>query len=275
MAVIDFTVRHTSEPSMNSEEFRIQLLDYLRAHSHVLMTFDGNWTIKGFVDVNKNIYTVSADTKVVSKLLELMILPILGQFASIHTLTMIPSREQNHYPDFTFISSTGMKFAVDIKSTYRKDDHTVSGFTLGAFTGYFRNRQSHKNITYPYSSYAYHFIIGIIYTQKDNTDIDYIYTIDDIMRIKSVITDIEFVVQEKYRIATDRPGSGNTKNIGSCNKIAELRDGTGPFASLGPELFDDYWMHYLTNEMAERAEFVTKPYNNLREYLRYRNIKDK
>lgn len=204
-----------------------------------------------------------------------MIMPLLAQFATTHQLTLIPSKEQNHYPDITFISADGTKFAVDIKSTYRKSAQTVSGFTLGSFTGYFRNRQSPKNVTYPYDFYNNHFIIGIIYTQiHDNKDDNHIYTIDDIMQIKSAITDIDFIIHEKYRIATDHPGSGNTKNIGSCIKVSDLQDGTGVFANLGCDIFDDYWMNYFTHDMAKLAGFPNQPYRNLHEYLRYRDVKD-
>jgi len=81
-----------------------------------------------------------------------------------------------------------------------------------------------------------------------------IYTISldiaELKRILSVIKDIEFILQEKYKIASDRPGSGNTKNIGSTTKIEELRDGTGIFSKYGVEIFDDYWMYYQTKDMA-------------------------
>ena len=33
----------------------------------------GEWTIKGFIDIYKNIYTISSDTKIVSKILEIRI----------------------------------------------------------------------------------------------------------------------------------------------------------------------------------------------------------
>lgn len=32
---------------MNVEEFRTQLLSYIRTHNHDFMTYDGRWTIKG------------------------------------------------------------------------------------------------------------------------------------------------------------------------------------------------------------------------------------
>ena len=76
------------------------------------------------------------------------------------------------------------------------------------------------------------------------------YKINDLNRIPSVINNFEFFAWPKYRIATGRPGSGNTKNIGSVNRISDLRNGTGPFHNLGEGIYDDYWMFYLTKDMA-------------------------
>lgn len=52
-------------------------------------------------------------------------------------------------------------------------------------------------------------------------------------------------------------------------KIADLVAGTGPFAALGEEVYDDYWMFYLTKDMA-KALNLTRPYTNLKTYLEYK-----
>lgn len=182
---------------------------------------------------------------------------------------MVLAKEQNYYPDITFIDENDYKYAVDIKTTYRKDDVHVNGMTLGAFTGYFRDRNSTKNTTFPYNEYAGHFVLGILYS-KNELDIDEkrIYSISELRKIPSVINDITFFAQEKYKIATDKPGSGNTKNIGSVNKIDELINGEGPFAELGEKVFSDYWQNYLTNDMARAAELRKPLYTNLEQYLK-------
>ena len=91
-------------------------------------------------------------------------------------------------------------------------------------------------------------------------------------KITSVVKDFQFFVQEKYKIAQDRPGSGNTKNIGSVTKINELIQGAGPFSSLGEDVFDDYWMYYLTADMARAVDLKSPPYKNLDGYLRYKKL---
>lgn len=146
--------------------------------------------------------------------------------------------------------------------------------TLGAFTGYFRNRRSTKNVTYPYSSYKAHIVLGIIYTEnKDVIDERKSYTIENLNEIISVVKDITFFVQEKWKIAVDRPGSGNTKNIGSVSLIEDLINGNGTFAKLGEDVFDDYWTNYLTPDMAKKAELAKPYYNNLESYKKFRNLK--
>jgi hypothetical protein len=231
--------------------------------------------VKGFIDVYRNIYTVSVDTKVVSKIIELMLFPIISRFAVEHGYKMVFGEYQNHYPDVSFVAPDETKIALDFKSTYRIDAETVNGFTLGAFTGYFRQRKSTKNITFPYEQHAGHFILGIIYTRSEKViDERRVYTLDELQDIASVVKDFTFLVQEKWRIASDRPGSGNTKNIGSVKNIQSLIEGNGPFTPHGKKVFDDYWMNYLTEDMA-RAIDSEVPYRNLEEYWKWRGIRRK
>ena len=247
----------------------------LEEFRNVLSMPSGEWSVKGFIDIAENIYTISADTKVVSKVIELMMFPVLRSFADKNGFEIHLPAEQNHYPDITFITKDKKKIDLDLKSTYRKNENTVSGFTLGTFTGYFRFRELQKNITFPYGEYHKHYVLGVIYTQqKDLINEDKVYTISDLEKIVSVVRDFEFIVQEKYKIAGDRPGSGNTKNIGSCVSISELREGAGPFSKLGVNIFDDFWMHYMTADMARSAKLRRPPYKNLEEYLKYRDVRN-
>ena len=255
---------------MTEKQFIKQLTGEIDEFRKALSADSGDWVVKGFIDVYKNIYTISVDTKVVSKIIELMLFPVLLRFSKKHNYKVILSEHQNHYPDMTFISTSGMKIAMDLKSTYRISANRVNGFTLGAFTGYFRNRTSKKNTTFPYSEYSCHIVLGTIYSRTE-ADIDErkIYSIDDLHNIISVVRDFDFLVQDKWKIAADHPGSGNTKNIGSVTNMEELVSGEGPFSKLGKEVFDDYWMNYLTTDMA-RAIDSPIPFHNLKEYLKWK-----
>ncbi len=256
------------------EDFGKKLQKHVMLFNKAVSTKNGDWVVKGFIDIAKNIYTISADTKVISKIMELLLFPKICQFAEDNRYKMVLSKEQNFYPDISFIDGANNKFALDFKSTYRKAKNRVNGMTLGAFTGYFRDRKSTKNITFPYGDYVGHFVLGVIYSRAIiDEDGRGIYRLKDLKNITSVIHDFMFFVQEKYKIAIDRPGSGNTKNIGSITKTDELVQGKGPFSELEEGVFDDYWMYYLTKDMAKAIDLNNAPYKNLKEYKEYKKLK--
>ncbi len=266
-------MRTSKEKQQLKQKFGNRFLKHVVLFNKAVSTGSGDWVVKGFIDIAKNIYTLSADTKVISKIMELLLFPKICQFAEEYGYKMVLCKEQNFYPDISFIDSKNHKFAVDLKSTYRKNANTVNGMTLGAFTGYFRDRKSTKNISFSYNEYIGHFVLGVIYSKADNVlDERNIYQLDDLKNIASVIKDFTFFVQEKYQIALDRPGSGNTKNIGSVTKIDELINGKGPFSELGEDIFDDYWMYYLTKDMARAIDLKVAPYKNLGEYREYKRL---
>ena len=251
-----------------ADKFLQLLQEKVEELNRLLARQGGDWTVRGVIDILGQIYALSADTKLISKIMELVLLPHLLQFAQQYSYHVVFSPEQNYYPDLTFIDSEGNKFALDIKSAYRINTKEASIMTLGTFTGYFRKRNSRKNIAFPYNEYFGHFILGIIYTRKD-IDMNHsrAYRLDELSNIPAVISDLRLFVQPKYKIASDKPGSGNTKNIGAIKDIAALISGGGPFASLGEAVFDDYWMHYLTPAMASPEE---PPYSDLQGYFRWK-----
>jgi len=256
---------------MKKDEILSALQKEVATYNNIIATDKGDWIVKGFIDIYKNIYTISIDTKVVSKVIELLLIPAFERFAKNNDLILQLPPQQNFYPDLTFISKkTGEKFAVDIKSTFKDSDNKIKSMTLGAFTGYFRNRESTKNTLYPYKEYTEHLVLGVIYSQADKDPNEKtVYKIEELDKIESVIRDFKFFVQPKYRIASASPGSGNTKNIGSTNNLEKLINGSGVFSELGEEVYDDYWMYYLTNDMAKALE-IPRPYTNLKTYLEYK-----
>ena len=89
---------------MKQDTFQKQLTKYSEDFRKILETQNGDWSVKGFIDIAKNIYTISVDIKVISKIIELMMFPVLKKFADENKYEMIFSAEQNHYPDVTFIT---------------------------------------------------------------------------------------------------------------------------------------------------------------------------
>lgn len=184
---------------------------------------------------------------------------------------------QNWYPDFTFIKrdNPNIKFAVDLKTTYRDEDYPgfCNGFTLGSHGEYFINRTSTKNIQYPYNDYSGHFCLGIIYSRAaiDKLEETRTYTINELEKIPAVIRNFTFFAEEKWRIASDKGGSGNTANIGSIQKIDDILLGNGVFARAGEELFDDYWANFGKMEiLTPKGEY--KKLSSFSEYLSYRGL---
>lgn len=258
-----------------SSDFRTLLLAYFDAIREQVVTNQGEWTVKGFIDIYQRIYTMTLDTKVLSKVLELVILPVVYRFAQENRYQLVPARAQNHYPDFTLISSDNEYYALDIKTTYRKGQDAqghlkVNGMTLGTYTGYFRNRSGAITSTFPYQQYHQHFVLGVVYDQYSAIEEGRVYTLSELAQIPAVARNFDFFLHEKYRIASDRPGSGNTKNIGSTIFLERLLQGTGVFSELGSEIFDDYWMNYRNRQMAHEAGFASPAYTNLLEYKRYK-----
>lgn len=216
---------------------------------------------------------MTSDTKVVSKVLEMLIMPIFLDAIRGTDLIIEFAEHQNHYPDLTIIDSkTGEMVAVDLKSTYYTGPDTVNGFTLGAFTGYFRDRTSTKNTTYAYAEYQAHLVLGIIYNKKTVPEAE-VFELSELKKMESVASDFKFLLHPKWALATDRPGSGNTKNIGSIIDVNELVAGKGPFTKFkNPEaVFDDYWMNYMTADMARTVESKVT-YNNIATYLKTKKL---
>ncbi len=249
---------------------QISLKDTLEAKLNSLSSF---WDIKGVIDSSKRIYTLGYDTKVISSVFELIAAPIIEETARLHNLEVIYTTSQTVYPDFTLVGEklTGRRIAIDVKSTYRrfyqKGQKYRCGFTLGSYTSFLRNNT--KNIAFPYSDYLEHWIIGFIYTRETDGFTTGIKSIEDIDSIIPAIRDVEFLVKEKYCLASDQPGSGNTTNIGSITDPELLKEGKGPFATLGNEVFGDYWRNYQTAGMAQRLG-QARPYTNLSEYLTWK-----
>jgi DNA adenine methylase len=75
-------------------------------------------------------------------------------------------------------------------------------------------------------------------------------------------------VKEKWEIASDSSGSGNTANIGSIVRISDILAGNGIFKNLGEEWFDDYWMNY--NKITIKTGKTKKTIRKLSDFLKYR-----
>ena len=286
------------EKEKYKKKFEKSLNEFVKELKSYVSTDTGEWTVKGFIDIYKNIYTISSDTKIVSKILEIHIFPEILKFAEKSGYKIILAEYQNWYPDLTFIDINNPEiiFALDLKTTFRRNNKTV-GFTLGSHGAYFKEREKSKNIQFPYNQYLGHYCLGIIYT-RENVENDLseteIYQVEDLIEksakskslfkdrqvtkvqnlksITSVIKDFDFFAVEKWKIASDRRGSGNTANIGSINDIKDLKAGNGVFSKLGEEWFDEYWVNYGTATMIK--EGLTLKVSSIWDFLEFKGRKD-
>lgn len=285
---------NTEEKNNYKSAFKKNLDAFSDKLEKYVSTENGDWSVKGFIDVYKNIYTISSDTKIVSKILEIHIFPQILQFAEEIGYKIILAEHQNYYPDLTFINKKNeeVKFAVDIKTTYRKKNG-VASFTLGSHGGYFKERDKKKNIQFPYSEYSGHYCLGIIYTRTDlgedmsDTEIYQVKelqekhetpskkvgerevtTVQNLKSITSVIKDFDFFTAEKWKIASDKQGSGNTANIGVTLNLNDLRNESGVFSQLGEEWFDEYWMNYGIATMIKDGKTIK--IKNIKDFLEFK-----
>ena len=279
-------------------DFEVKLNTFVSELKNYVSTDSNEWTIKGFIDIYKNIYTVSSDTKIVSKILEIHLFPQILDFAQKIGYKIVLAEHQNWYPDLTFVNikNENIKIALDLKTTFRRANNTVS-FTLGSHGAYFKNRDRDKNIQFPYNQYTGHYCLGVIYTRTDfNDDLaetevyqvhelekEYkkayspigqreVTSIDKLKSITSVIRDFDFFAAAKWKIASDSRGSGNTANIGSIKNIDDLKAGNGVFHKLGEEWFDEYWINYGIASMVKQGKTI--PITNIWDFLEFKGRKD-
>lgn len=279
-------------------DFEEKLNEFVKEIESYVSTETGEWSVKGFIDVYKNIYTISSDTKIVSKILEIHLFPTILKFANDAGYNIILAEHQNWYPDLTFVNKKDpeIKFALDLKTTFRRNKKSA-GFTLGSHGAYFKERDKAKNIQFPYNQYTGHYCLGVIYTRSDFADdladteifqvkeldeqygasIDpvgerQITKIENLKSITSVIKDFDFFAMPKWRIASDARGSGNTANIGSIKDINDLKEGKGVFSKLGEEWFDEYWINYGKATILKSGKTV--PITNIWDFLEFKNRTD-
>lgn len=172
-------------------------------------------------------YKLGNDSKIISKIYEIIVIDHLKDVLKTNNYDYIENNVQNKYPDFIIVSKVqnDKYYAVDIKSTYIKNDTEINGFTLGTYNGYFRNRTTTTSIVKPYDSFVKHYCICVIYERTGT---------------KTPVKHL--LVREKWQIARNATGSGNTCNIGSVKTIRELLNNESYFET--EHEFDTFWSNY-------------------------------
>ena len=219
----------------------------------------------GILDASNKIHTLGTDSKIIGRIFEMYAQPVLEKIAKSHNMILTTPESQTVYPDFIMMDNenSNKKIAIDIKTTYVDSENSKIKFTLGSFGSYMRNNT--KNIEYKYTDYVKHYVIGFIYKRNGQAQESQVYDYADREKIAFPFYDVKYFIQEKYKIAGDKPGSGNTENIGSIStrKFSDLKDGNGPFSELGVDAFDIYWKYYPKYKSVERN------YSSLIEFIEW------
>lgn len=229
-----------------------------------LAEMQNGYSLCGVVDRRGRVYPLDSDTKVISALFEIVTRQAIITYAERAGLRLVEPKKQNHYPDFTLMrdEKDNKKIALDVKTTYRKKGQTRFSYTLGSYTSYIHPGTEGKNIVFPYSEYGEHWIIGFVYRRAESRreTRGRIYSFDTLSQVPVPFDDVEVFVQEKWRIAGGRPGSGNTTNIGSISgTISDFIAGNGVFQS--EEEFLAYWRGYKRTKLERRSS-----YSNVQEF---------
>ena len=78
---------------MTEEVFLDLLTREVATYKETFETESRDWIVKGFIDVGRNVYSISDDTKVVSKIIEVLLTPKLEKFAKENGLSLeLPSK---------------------------------------------------------------------------------------------------------------------------------------------------------------------------------------
>ena len=243
-------------------------IDFRTEYEAVAERTNLDYSVLGFLTDKALVYPLGTDTKVLSTIFESISRPLVYRIAARHGVDVWEPVVQNSYPDFTLLTDEDdrAKIAVDVKTTYVDRVGATFSFTLGGYTSFLRNDT--KNIEFPYSEYSRHWIIGYVYHRILPSNRRHVYGIGQVTEIQPPYTDVQVFVQEKWRIAGDKAGSGNTTNIGSIRGcIDDFRAGRGVFSSR--EEYLDYWRNYERTAAERRGKF-----KNIAEYRRWRGRRD-
>jgi restriction endonuclease EcoRV len=137
------------------------------------------------------------------------------------------------YPDLELSGRAfgGGYHAVDVKIARRNKSGRATQSRITLYTGntYFRYPSLQWPGTFrPFEDYASHLdLIGV-------------YTLDE--SIPGRIRDLELLVHEPWRIASEKRSSTTREYIGAVQRLDDLRSGTGAFAT--EEDFYKYWRRF-------------------------------
>jgi len=191
---------------------------------------DITWNFVGILDTEKKLHPIPKNIQI-QALFEYFAKERIIKWAKRQGIKIIEATNTREYPDLTLYGKPLGKeiLAVDVKTGRREGNKT--GFTLGSYWGYFRKpNKKMGGCRLPYGEFTQHWIVGFIYDWNESAD------------TLHMVSNIEVIVQKKWRIASKSTGTGTTTAIGSVKEIQRLKESKGDFKS--EEEFLKYWRNY-------------------------------
>jgi hypothetical protein len=188
------------------------------------------WTIKGFIDDEGRIYELPDIPQVITGVFQEVAKDRLIPFLLKNYHCQIIEGGAREYPEITaFGGRVGeQKIAIDIKTTRRVSRNRVSGFSIGSYAGYFTHPEKKlAGCKFPYSEFKEHWLIGFVYTW------------DPKVESLNMVSNIEVIVNQKWKLASKATATGTTFAIASVRNLDDLRNARGTFKS--SQEFENFW----------------------------------
>jgi len=188
------------------------------------------WSIRGFINDEDKVHKLPDIPQVISGLFQEIAKQRIKPFLREQYNCQIVQGGAREYPEITaFGGRLGKEqIAIDIKTTRRLSLSRVSGFSIGSYAGYFLHpEQKLPGCKFPYADFKEHWIVGFVYTWSPKAE------------SLHMVSNIEVIISEKWRIASKSTATGTTFAISSVRNLEALRKGRGDFNSSNE--FEDFW----------------------------------
>ena len=188
------------------------------------------WTIKGFTDEDGTIHSLPDIPQVITGIFQEVAKERLKPFLRGQYGCEIIEGGAREYPEITaFRGKLGQgKIAIDIKTTRRVSENRISGFSIGSYAGYFLHPERKlPGCKFPYGEFKQHWLVGFIYSWNPDAD------------SLRMVSNIEVIVNEKWKVASKSTATGTTFAMSSVRDLGKLRRGEGDFGSSAE--FEAFW----------------------------------
>ena len=117
---------------MTKERFIQLLREAITDFAPAISCADGSWAVKGFIDIHKTIYTISTDTKIVSKILELYIFPKILDFANRNELEIELTKETEFLSRHHFQGQERQSVCRRFEEQLSEDGNSYQRYDIGS-----------------------------------------------------------------------------------------------------------------------------------------------